>query len=134
MALQFGHVDQATQKRQNDGLWRRLRGAGQPEGANELALVSPATVPAPGLVSIFVGGGPVLVAITPDGSQAYVTNADVDAVNVIDTATATVSNTITVGNSPTAGLAITPDGKHAYVTSQGSVTVSVIDTATAQHT
>jgi YVTN family beta-propeller protein len=130
VAAQFGHADQARQGRQNEGPWRRLRRAGQPGAADERALVSPATAPAPGLVSIFVGGGPVLVAIPPDGRQAYVTNADADAVNVIDTATATVSNTITVGNSPT-GVAITPDGKQAYVTSQAAGTVSVIDTATA---
>ena len=110
VATRFGHVDQASQKRHNEGPWRRLRRSGQPESANELALVSAAAVPAPGLVSIFVGGGPVLVAISPDGSQAYVTNADADALDVIDTAAATVINTITVGNSPIA-VAITPDSR-----------------------
>jgi YVTN family beta-propeller protein len=98
VAAQVAHADQAQQERQDKGPWRRLRPAGQPGAADEPGLFSPAAVPAPGLASIFVGGGPLLVAITPDGSQAYVTNAGLDAVTVIDTATAMVSNTIAAGN------------------------------------
>jgi YVTN family beta-propeller protein len=113
--------------------WRRLRGAKRPGAPREPALVSPAGVPAPALASIFVGGDPAGVAITPDGSQAYVTNARGGTVSVIDTGTATVSATVAVGTGPV-GVAITPDGSHAYVTtSEGEPTagtVSVIDTAT----
>ena len=113
--------------------WRRLRGAKRPGAPREPALVSPAGVPAPALASIFVGGDPAGVAITPDGSQAYVTNLDAGTVSVIDTGTATVSATVAVGTGPV-GVAITPGGSHAYVTtSEGEPTagtVSVIDTAT----
>jgi YVTN family beta-propeller protein len=46
------------------------------------------------------GGPPSLdVAITPDGTAAYVTNADSDNVSVIDTATH-IKATIKVGRSP----------------------------------
>ncbi|MFD1272958.1 YncE family protein [Streptomyces kaempferi] len=48
---------------------------------------------------------------------------------MIDTATNTVTDTITVGATPF-NVAVTPDGAHAYVTNFGSTTVSVIDTAT----
>jgi YVTN family beta-propeller protein len=68
------------------------------------------------------------VAITPDGSRAYVTD-DVDSsVSVIDTATNTVFATVAVGRSPTV-VAITPDGTRAYVTNFNSESISVIDTA-----
>ncbi|MEV6183330.1 YncE family protein, partial [Streptomyces sp. NPDC052015] len=56
-------------------------------------------------VTIPVGDSPVRVAITPDGSHAYVTNSASDDVSVIDTATNTVTTTIPVGDSPV-GVAI----------------------------
>lgn len=73
--------------------------------------------------------GPFGVAITPDGTHAYVTNVGSNTVSVINTATNTVATTIAVGSSPE-GVAITPDGARAYVTNNTSNTVSVIDTAT----
>ncbi|MEU6221972.1 YncE family protein, partial [Streptomyces sp. NPDC047022] len=76
-----------------------------------------------------VGNTPTRVAITPDGTHAYVTNQNSNTVSVIDTTTNTVTATIHVGGIPS-GVAITPDGAHAYVTNQASNTVSVIDTAT----
>jgi YVTN family beta-propeller protein len=69
------------------------------------------------------------VAITPDGTHAYVTNQFGDNVSVIDTATNTVVATVAVGSFPDV-VAITPDGTLAYVTNIGSNNVSVIDTAT----
>ena len=69
------------------------------------------------------------MAITPDGTKAYVVNGNSGTVSVIDTATNTVGATVTVGTAPY-GVAITPDGTSAYVTNDGSNTVSVIDTAT----
>jgi len=68
---------------------------------------------------------------------AYLANdADPGIVSVIDTATNTLVDTVTVGSWPEY-LAITPDGKRVYVTNlyptsiqSGPSTVSVIDTAT----
>ena len=68
------------------------------------------------------------VAISPDGARAYVNNHDSGTVSVINTASNTVVDTITVGSGPY-GIAITPDGNRAYVASYDG-TVSVIDTAT----
>jgi YVTN family beta-propeller protein len=72
---------------------------------------------------------PIGVAITPDGTRAYVANAFDHTVSVIDTSTNPVITTIPVGAFPD-GVAITPDGTRAYVTIEGPNTVSVIDTAT----
>ncbi len=76
-----------------------------------------------------VGHGPVAVAITPDGKQAYVINYNDGTVSVIDTQTIppTVISTLSVGSLPNS-IAITPDGKQAYVVNFGDGTVSIIDT------
>jgi YVTN family beta-propeller protein len=74
---------------------------------------------------------PIGIAITPDGTRVYVTNAgdpfDVASgtVAVIDTATNTV--VATIPDLGAFGVAITPDGARAYV---ANGIVSVIDTAT----
>lgn len=85
-----------------------------------------ATIPDP--------GRPEGIAISPDGSRAYVTNLESAAgngnqVNVIDTTTNTVVGSITVGTTPEA-LAVTPDGAFVYVKNAGDGTVSAIDTST----
>ena len=59
-------------------------------------------------VPITVGSGPLEVAITPDGTHAYVTNFNAGTVSVIDTTTNTVAGVpITVGTKPI-GVAICP--------------------------
>lgn len=72
--------------------------------------------------------GPGTIAITPDGSRAYV-GGFLDAVGVIDTASNAVTGTITPFVIPV-GLAITPDGSSVYVADNSADEVSVIDTAT----
>jgi YVTN family beta-propeller protein len=86
--------------------------------------------------TIPVGTNPSGIAITPDGTHAYVVDSNVGAANgaasnvfVIDIATNTVVHTIPVGSYPV-GIAITPDGTHAYVANAGSGSISVIDIAT----
>ncbi len=70
------------------------------------------------------------VAISPDGSRAYVTNNPTNAfVSVIDTATDTVIATVAVGLNPQL-LAITQDGTHVYVACFSANSVFVIDTST----
>lgn len=81
------------------------------------------------VATVAVGRSPFGIAITPDGTRAYVVNVSDDSVSVIDTASNTVVATVGVGVFPT-GVAITPDGARAYVANEGSNTVSVIDTAT----
>ncbi len=72
------------------------------------------------------------IAISPDGSRAYVTHGDDGAagqLSVIDTATKTVLNTLAVGNFPV-GVTVSPNGQTVYAGSNGDDTVSVIDTTT----
>jgi len=57
--------------------------------------------------TIPVGGDPVGVAVSPDGSTVYVTHSQGNNVSVIDTATNTVVDTIPVGSFPI-GVAVTP--------------------------
>ncbi|MFZ0667607.1 MAG: PKD domain-containing protein [Acidimicrobiales bacterium] len=85
--------------------------------------------------SIPVGQEPVAVAITPNGADAYVLNAQGNGgadgtITVINTQKNTPSgDQITVGINPSA-IAISPNGASAYVVNEGSDNVSVIDTAT----
>jgi YVTN family beta-propeller protein len=76
-----------------------------------------------------VGDLPVGVAMTPDGTRAYVTNSGSQNVSVIDTANRTVTATVKVGRNPI-NVAIRPDGARAYVVNADSNSVSVINTGT----
>ena len=77
------------------------------------------------VATIPVGNIPHGVAITPDGTQAYVANNGDGTVSVIATATNTVA-----GLPNPFAVAITPDGTQAYVTNGYTTnTVSVIKTA-----
>jgi YVTN family beta-propeller protein/parallel beta-helix repeat protein len=67
------------------------------------------------------------VAISPDGSVAYVTQGNTNNVSVIDTAALSMIATIDVGTQPYR-VAFSPDGATAYVANMLSSTISVIDT------
>jgi YVTN family beta-propeller protein len=91
--------------------------------------------------TIPVGSTPEVVAVSPDGARVYVTNywdgvTEVNGkivswgpgtVSEIDTATNTVTTTMTVGRLPR-GVAVSPDSTRAYVTNTADNTVSVIST------
>ncbi len=64
------------------------------------------------------------VAVSPDGSRAYVVNFGNGTVSVIDTSTNVEIDTITVGALPS-NVAFSPDGTRAYV-ANGDGSVSVI--------
>src|ERR1700722_2910576 len=74
---------------------------------------------------ISAGNRPWYIAITPNGTTAYVTDFGSDTVTPINLATGTPGAPITVGNSPYE-IAITPNGTTAYVTNSGSGTVTPI--------
>lgn len=90
-------------------------------------------VPLTFLTSLLSG----LVFLTAPAAQAapfayisnYGTNGTGNTVSVIDTATNTVTATVTVGHGPY-GVGVTPDGARVYVANQFSDTISVISTAT----
>ena len=77
-----------------------------------------------------VGLGPAGIAITPDGTRAYVANNAAGTVSVIRTSdNEVVGGPITVGSGPN-GVAVSLAGDYVYVANIGSGTVSVIATAT----
>ena len=86
---------------------------------------------------IFTGAGkaaePFGIAITPNGSTAYVTNSEEEkgkSVDTINVAAGAAGAQIAPFDPGTVGVAITPDGKRAYVASKTAATVSVVNTAT----
>jgi YVTN family beta-propeller protein len=84
--------------------------------------------------SVKVGDHPCALALSPDGTQLYVANANSDTVSVIDTRTDGVVQTISLqpypnapaGSAPNA-LAVSPDGKTLYVANAGNNDVAVVD-------
>ncbi len=80
------------------------------------------------ITTVKVGGSATAIAVSPDGSRAYVTlKGFAGKVAVIDTGSNTVLTTIKVGANP-AGIAFNADGSRVYVTNGSAGTVSVIDT------
>lgn len=82
------------------------------------------------VTTITVGGSAYGIAISPDGTKAYVTYSD--NISVINVTTNTVTSTIADGaGAQPLGVAFTPDGTKAYVVNYGAGNVYVIDVATA---
>jgi YVTN family beta-propeller protein len=97
------------------------------ELSNSVSVIDTATNTV--IATIPVGTDPRAVAVSPDGSRVYVTNANhsqpAGTVSVIDGETNTAIATIPVGNTPV-GVSVTPDGSRVYVANAFSP-VSVID-------
>ncbi|MFJ8896826.1 InlB B-repeat-containing protein [Leifsonia sp. NPDC102414] len=86
-----------------------------------------------GVVSGYTGQGPVQVAVTPDGSTAYVLNEDSNSVSIVNTGTdSQVGNMAGIVGSPE-GIGFSPDGTKAYL-SYGYNTLAVVDPATNTQT
>jgi YVTN family beta-propeller protein len=83
------------------------------------------STPTPG-TAVGVGVSPQYVALTPDGSEAFVTNSQSGTVSVIGTSTGT-KVTLPVGTTPEQ-IAVSPQGHAAYVVDSGSHDVRPIDT------
>ena len=86
---------------------------------------------ATGAVStVAVGHAPLAVAVSPDGSSAYVTNQGANSVSVLDLSAAipAVRATVTVGTHPNSEV-LDPRTGRLYVADGDSDQISVIDTA-----
>jgi len=66
------------------------------------------------------------VKFTPNGKEAFVSNARSNSVTVFDAATRKLVATIEVGAVPV-GIQMTPDGKRAFVANTNDNKVSVLD-------
>ncbi|TGD88532.1 hypothetical protein BayCH28_12500 [Mycolicibacterium sp. CH28] len=109
--------------------------SGQTQGLFEIApgktvtvYLNPVGIIHEGVVANYYAASADALAISPDGSNIYVTNAGGKSISVIDAATGLTSSTIPVGSYPY-GIAVTPDGSRLYVNNDGDSTVSVIDVA-----
>lgn len=104
------------------------------QGTNSLSVVSLGALGASAAASIAVGDHPTALALTPDGKQLLVANANQDSVSVVDAATQHVQQMTPLrtlnherwGATPNA-IAITPDSKRAYVALAGDNAVAVLD-------
>jgi len=72
--------------------------------------------------TVAIGASPYGVAVSPDGSHAFVTDYSEHTVFVINTATNAFAGVINVGGTPYE-VAFSPDGSHAYVTTSNGVSV-----------
>jgi uncharacterized repeat protein (TIGR01451 family) len=80
------------------------------------------------LATIPTGGGPLSVAVSPDGKTAIVGNDPDGTATIINTGIDTVRSTATVGSNP-AGIAITPDSTLAVVANSTAGSISVVPLA-----
>ena len=75
-----------------------------------------------------VGRGPHEMAISPDGTKAYVGNAEGNSISVIDLRTYTETKKITTPDfSFPHAIIFTPDGRRALVTSEQAMKIVLID-------
>jgi YVTN family beta-propeller protein len=77
------------------------------------------------------GKSPHMVALSPDGAIAYVSNSNSNAVAALNLASGNVEKIIPVGKNPQGGT-VTRDGKRLYISNDGSNTISIIDTTSNQ--
>ncbi len=88
---------------------------------------------------ITVGGEPNRMILSADQTRLYVSNGDLDEIEVIDTTKDKIVNRISVarpgykykGSNPNS-LALSPDGKSLYVTLGGENAIGVISVASQQ--
>jgi len=80
---------------------------------------------------VAVGSDPLLCSMKPDGTEVWVANRAGGSISVVDTATLTVTHTITTGipTNPNQ-IAFANDGSAAYLAAAGASGVVVISTST----
>src|SRR5208337_2244667 len=80
-----------------------------------------------------LGRAPRGIALSPDGTQIYVTNSTDDTLSVVDAATLKVTRTLPIGFEP-ADVVTDRTGETLYVSNRLSGDISVIDVRTGQET
>ena len=72
---------------------------------------------------------PTVMAISPDGSKAYVINSGDDTISVVDMSTVSVTGSVAGSFNESDSIIFTANGLQAYVTNHGSQTISIITTS-----
>ena len=80
------------------------------------------------VATVPVGADPWGIALSPDGTRAYVANYGSGTLSIINTSALTTS-TVGVGSGP-AYLALTPDGTTAYLPSNSDDSVAIVNLTT----
>jgi YVTN family beta-propeller protein len=93
--------------------------------ANESTIVSVDLTTGALGTPISVGTQPDAIAITPDGSTAYVADRGSSEIVPVNLSTGTAGKPIGLGNLPT-GIAITPNGEGAYVVSDSGTVCPIV--------
>jgi YVTN family beta-propeller protein len=70
-----------------------------------------------------------MVAVTPDGTRAFVANIQSGTITALDLKTGKKLGDVKTG-AGAEGIAVTPDGKQVWVTNRAADTVSVVDAKT----
>lgn len=81
--------------------------------------------------TITVGHNPYEIKLSPDGSRAYVVNQGDSTLSVLDTATNSLLNSVSIPGGPRR-IALSPDGAYGYVTQSQDGLVAIIDLATLE--
>lgn len=100
------------------------------EGSDHVVIVDPA---AGGVTKrIPVGPGVAhMLAVSPDGAHAFVTNISAGTLEKVDLESGQVVSTIRTG-AGAEGVAVSRDGGEVWVTNRGDDTVSVVDSETLE--
>jgi YVTN family beta-propeller protein len=78
------------------------------------------------VATIAVGANPIAVAMSADGTLAYVANLNSNTLSIIDTDIDQVVATVGAGPTPR-DVEATPDGRYVLVTNQSTNSVTVLD-------
>src|SRR5262245_53462432 len=96
------------------------------KAGNSISFVNAASMKSEHTVA--VGRTPHEMAVSPDGSKAYVANTGENTVSVVDLTMRKELKKITSDDFSTPhGVAFTPDGRYVFVTSEGRKKIIVID-------
>src|SRR5207248_5385156 len=73
------------------------------------------------------GKGACMLAVSPDGTRAYVAHSESDELVAVDLVNAKECGKVAVGRFPFSDVAVSPDGADVIVTNDKAGTVSIVD-------
>jgi YVTN family beta-propeller protein len=98
---------------------------------NTISFINPET--GEELARVETGPGPHEVAVTPDGSTAFVANYSTNSLTVIDVANRSAQGMIDLGEHQNPhGIVVSKDGKSVWVTTEGSQDLVEVDVESRQ--